>query len=227
VAALITARGGSKGLPGKNIRPLAGKPLIAHTIDTARAALLVDAVYLSSDDAEIIAVARTHGCDVPFTRPVHLASDEATSLDVVCDALERLPPHDVWVLLQPTSPLRTAADIDAVLEPVVAGRAPSCVAVRAAEEHPWLTFTASEEGRLRPFCALPGGASLRRQDLPPAFLINGAAYAFTPEGLIKDQAFVTENSAFHVMPPERSIDIDTLKDFEAAEKILMRPETRS
>jgi CMP-N,N'-diacetyllegionaminic acid synthase len=131
----------------------------------------------------------------------------------------------VWVLLQPTSPLRTAADIDAVVGPVVEGKAESSVAVRRADDHPFLCYARNVDGGLSPFCAHPVTRSLRRQDLPDAFVVNGAAYAFLPDWLRKSRHFVEEGSAFHVMPNERSIDIDTLQDWRAAEELLTTRET--
>src|SRR4051794_29098155 len=108
VLGLITARGGSKGLPRKNILLLAGKPLIAWSIAAGKASRFIDRVVLSSEDAEIIEVAKAHGCDVPFVRPSELSRDETPSLDPVLHALDQLPDFDWLVLLQPTSPLRTA-----------------------------------------------------------------------------------------------------------------------
>jgi CMP-N,N'-diacetyllegionaminic acid synthase len=218
VAALITARGGSKGIVGKNIYPLAGKPLIAHSILAAREATAVSNVYLSSDDAEIIAVAREYGCEVPFVRDAHLASDTATSIDVVLDALDRLPAHDIWVLLQPTSPLRTAHDIDSVIGIMTASGANSCVSVVETADHPWLVYKPADDGGLQPYCDIPGTASRRRQDLPRAYILNGAIYAFRPEWLMAEQKLVGDGTRFWPMPVERSVDIDEMDDVAAAEK---------
>jgi len=217
VAALITARGGSKGLPRKNILPLAGKPLIAYSIEASQSAHLIDSTYLSSDDPEIIAVAESLGCAVPFVRDAHLARDTTSSLDVVLDAFDRLPPHDIWVLLQPTSPLRTADDIDAVVALVSTGQALSAATVREANDHPFLCFSADGAGLLHPFCQNPPQSSMRRQDLPNAYMVNGSVYAFTPAWLKDRRKFVDSGSAFHVMSDERSIDIDTIEDFSKAE----------
>ena len=140
VLGLITARGGSKGVPGKNILPIGGKPLIAWTIDAARGSRYIDRLVLSSDDAAIIDVARRHGCEAPFVRDAELASDTASSIDVVVDAIKRLPGHDIVVLLQPTSPLRTAVDIDATLDRMLRSQAPACVTLRPATEHPYWSF---------------------------------------------------------------------------------------
>ena len=218
VAALITARGGSKGIIGKNIYPLAGKPLIAHSILAAREATAVSNVYLSSDDAEIIAVAREYGCQVPFVRDAYLASDTATSIDVVLDALNRLPAHDIWVLLQPTSPLRTAHDIDSVIGIMTATGIHSCVSVVETVDHPWLVYRPSEDGGLLPYCDMPGTVSRRRQDLPGAYILNGAIYAFRPDWVMAEQKLVGDGTRFWPMPSDRSVDIDEMDDIAAAEK---------
>lgn len=221
VLAVVTARGGSKGLPGKNLRPLGGRPLIAWTIAAAQAAAGVDRLILSSDDPDIMAVAGEAGCEVPFRRAPELSGDAAGSIEVVLDALDRVPGYDLVVLLQPTSPLRTAADIDGVLDRMTACSAPACVSVSEAPAHPWLVYGEGEDGRLNPFATVPAGASLRRQDLPPAWMLNGAVYAAEVDWLRRTRSFVRPGeTAIWPMPPERSIDIDTLEDFEAAERLL-------
>lgn len=219
VAALITARGGSKGLPGKNIRLLGGKPLIAHSIDVAIQSSMVDTVYLSTDSEEIADVARACNCEVPFLRAADLASDDSTSIDVVCDALERLPPHDIWLLLQPTSPLRTVEDLDGVVAMMKATGADSCVSVTEAQDHPWLTFAIGDDGAIIRFCKDVAARAVRRQDLPTAYVLNGAIYAFRPDWLRQGRTFVDARSLAWVMPAERSVDIDDLRDFERAEAL--------
>lgn len=217
VAALITARGGSKGLPGKNIRLLGGKPLIAHSIEVARQSTCVDEVYLSTDSTEIADVARSYGCEVPFLRAADLATDEATSIDVVCDALDRLPPYDIWLLLQPTSPLRTVEDLDGAIEILKKTGADSCVSVTEAHDHPWLTYSIGLDGAMTRFCADDAGRPARRQDLPPAYVLNGSIYIFRPDWLRQTRAFLDSSTLAWVMPVERSIDIDDIADFERAE----------
>lgn len=212
VLALITARGGSKGLPGKNVRPVRGRPLIDFTIAAAREATCVDLVVLSTDDDEIARVALACGCEVPFRRPAALASDEAKSMDVVMHALDQLPPHDVVVLLQPTSPAREAADIDACVQRLVDAQAPACVSVCPAQESPYWMFRLGEHARLTPLFDTP--AATRRQDLPPVFVLNGAVYAARTDALRRMGSFLGPETVAHVMPRERSIDIDTLEDFE-------------
>lgn len=214
VLALITARGGSKGVPGKNILPIGGKPLIHWTIDAARASRYIDRLILSSDDATIMAAAAAGGCEVPFRRDASLAGDGASSIDAVVDALERVPGYDIVVLLQPTSPLRSTADIDGVLERLESSGAPACVTVRAAEEHPYWTFYTDEQGCLAHYAQPLAGVPTRRQDLPKAWCLNGAVYAARTEFFLKFRSFLTAQTVCYQMPIERSLDIDTPADVE-------------
>ena len=177
ILAVIPARGGSKGVPGKNILPICGTPMIQWTINAARASQYIDRLVLSSDDDEIMAVAAAGGCEVPFRRDPSLAGDAASSIDVVVDVLERITGYDIIVLLQPTSPLRIASDIDGTVERLVSSNAPACVTVRVAEEHPFWTFGANEQGCLEHFVKQPAGIPMRRQNLPEAWCLNGAVYA--------------------------------------------------
>jgi CMP-N,N'-diacetyllegionaminic acid synthase len=214
VLALIPARGGSKGLPRKNIAPIFGKPLIQWTIDAARESNYIDRLILSSDDDEIIAVATAGGCEAPFKRDKTLADDKASSIDVVLDALKYVPGYDICVLLQPTSPLRSSRDIDGAIELLHSSGASSCVTVRAAEEHPYFTFYADENGYLVHFVKPAAGAPTRRQDLPKAWCLNGAVYAVCIQWFQKNSSFISADTVFYPMPAERSIDIDTPKDME-------------
>lgn len=219
VLAVITARGGSKGLPGKALLPLAGVPLIGWTIRAAQASQRIDRLILSSDDPEIIRVAQDQGCEAPFVRPETLATDTASSIDVVLDAVERVPGYDVVVLLQPTSPLRTTEDIDGTVD--LLGDRPSAVSVTPASIHPWLTYGSDEAGRLLPLMNVPDGVSLRRQDLPAAWSLNGAVYAAAVSWLKDSRSFVVGGqTGFWPMPPETSVDIDTREDFNEAQKII-------
>lgn len=218
VLAVITARGGSKGLPRKNVLPFRGKPLLQWTVEAAQASLHIDRLILSSDDAGIIALATGLGCEAPFTRSETLSGDEARSIDVVLDAVDRTPGFDLVVLLQPTSPLRLAADIDGTLEAMVLSGAASAVSVSAAPCHPWLIFDQDGSGRLVPYAAPPAGVGQRRQDLPPAWRLNGAVYVADVDWLRRERVFVKASDTVpYVMPAERSADIDTLEDLKSAE----------
>ncbi|OAN49287.1 acylneuraminate cytidylyltransferase [Paramagnetospirillum marisnigri] len=220
VLALITARGGSKGLPGKNIRPLGGKPLVAWTVEQARACPLVDRVVISSDDPEIILAAQAAGCEAPFIRPAELASDTASSADVAIHALDALgQDFDILVLLQPTSPLRESADIDACIRKLVDHpEAPSVVSVTESSKSPWWMQTMDDGGRLSPL--MPDANAARRQDQPRVFVPNGAVYVVRVAWLRQRRAFLGEGSLGHEMPADRSVDIDSLLDFRIAEAIL-------
>jgi len=224
VLALVIARGGSKGVPGKNIARLGGKPLIAWSIEAARASRYVDRVVLSTEDPEIAEVACQYGCDVPFRRDPSLATDTASSMDVVMDALSRVQRPGVVVLLQPTSPLRTASDIDAGLELLERSHADACVAVAEAQDHPFLVFRASATGELSPY--VEGDLPTRRQEFPSAWVLNGAFYAAPIETLERDRSFTAGRVVGLPMSREASIDIDELDDFETAERALMARSVR-
>lgn len=213
---LIPARSGSKGLLGKNIRPLGGKPLIAWTVSAARQSSGIDRLIVSTDGPEIAAVAREYGCEVPFIRPAHLALDETPVIDVVLHALEKVgPSYEFVALLQPTSPFRTALDIDACLQACREG-APSCVSVVQSSDSPFWMYTRSTTGELLPVADL-AKVPTRRQDLPIAYLLNGAVYVARVDWLREHRSFIGPGVRGYVMPEPRSVDIDSLADFEAAE----------
>ena len=217
VLALIPARGGSKGLPGKNILQMGGRPLLAWSVDAARGSRCIDRVVLSSEDEVIMAAARACGCEVPFRRPAALASDTAPSIDVVLHALDTLPGYDVVVLLQPTSPLRTASDIDAACERFATSGAPACVSVSRVEQSPYWMYHLGENHALLPIVEAPSEVT-RRQDLPDVYTLNGAIYIADAAWLRQTRTFLTRDTVGHVMPVERSLDIDTAADFEAFRK---------
>lgn len=227
VLGLIPARGGSKGVPGKNIFPICGKPLLQWTAEAALQSRYLDRLILSSDDPAIIDVALACGCEVPFQREAALASDNASSIDVIVDALVRVPGFDIVVLLQPTSPLRQAVDIDGALELLNSYDAPACVTIRPAQDHPFLVFHDSARGTLLPYASPPGGQSLRRQDLPPAWCLNGAVFIARVDWFLCQRSFLSEQTIGYPMPLERSLDIDTLADIEHFASIIKRMQSYS
>ncbi|RTL56014.1 MAG: acylneuraminate cytidylyltransferase family protein [Rhodocyclaceae bacterium] len=218
VLAIITARGGSKGVPRKNIRMVGGKPLIAHTVEAALAAACVDRVILSTDDSEIAEAAARFGCEVPFMRDPALATDTATSADVIIDALARCPGYDYFVLLQPTSPLRTAADIDACAEACLAAGASACVSVREVSESPFWMYRLGADRTLAPI--LPPVTATRRQDLETIYALNGAVYFADCAWYIAHRTFLNPSTIAHVMPADRSVDLDTEADFAHLELLI-------
>jgi N-acylneuraminate cytidylyltransferase len=219
--AIIPARGGSKGLPGKNIRPLRGKPLIGWSLDAAWSSRYVSEIVVSSDDPEILSVAQGLGDHVSLVRPAELARDDSSSIDVVLQVLDTLPDYDWVVLLQPTSPLRTAADIDAALEQCWATGAPACVSVSVSVDSPWWMFGINAQGRLHAFLP-PEQRPMRRQDLPELYSLNGAVYVARVDWLRQTRSFLGEETVAAVMPTERAVDIDTLHDFHLAECLMGR-----
>ncbi len=213
VLAIIPARGGSKGVPRKNIRQVAGKPLIAWTIEEARKSKYIDRLICSSDDPEIIGIAENWGCEAPFVRPDELARDETPGIAPVLHALEALPGFGMVVLLQTTSPLRSVADIDGCIEQCVAGGADACVTVTEAGQSPYWMYTLREDGAMQ--ALIPAGRPVaRRQDLPKAFLLNGAVYVANSAWLRRHKTFVGDGTLGFIMPQERSLDIDTELDLQ-------------
>lgn len=218
--AVVPARGGSKGVPRKNVRVVGGLPLIAWTLKAAGESRFVDATIVSTDDDQIATVARAHGGNVPFMRPAALASDQAPTIDVVLDTLQRCPGYQWVLLLQPTSPLRQAADIDAAIERCLAAHAPSCVSVCAAQESPYWMYTVAANGQMQALMAQT--AHTRRQDLPPVYSLNGAIYLARVDWLLRERAFVRAETVAYEMPIERSLDIDTESDLLQLQTLLGR-----
>lgn len=216
---IVPARGGSKGIPRKNLRTLAGRPLLGWTALAAGGAATLDRVVLSSDDEEILAMGRSVGLDTPFVRPAELARDETPGIDPVFHALDTLEAmgdvYDRVVLLQPTSPLRTAAHIDAAVRLAETSGSPSVVSVYPSPKPPqWLFRLGSDQRLARWFDeALPD----RRQDAAPAYVLNGAIYVADVAWLRESRSFLTEVTVGYVMPAEASIDIDTPLDMVIAE----------
>ena len=219
VLAVIPARGGSKGIPRKNIRDVAGRPLIAWTVCAARGSRYVDRLILSSEDPEIIAVAKREGCEAPFVRPAALATDDSPGIAPVLHALESIPGFDYVVLLQPTSPLRLAEDIDGCIAACHLREAPSCVSVSEPAHHPYWTFSLDAAGALKPLFENPPS---RRQDLPLVYAVNGAVYVAEVGALLQSGDFLQPGVVPYVMPPLRALDIDTPADLELAECLLGR-----
>jgi len=217
VLALITARGGSKGVPRKNVRLVWGRPLITWTIAAAKKSALIDRLVLSTDDAEIAAVARAHGCEVPFMRPAELATDNAASLEVVRHAVTAVGMHfDYILLLQPTSPLRTSADIDACITMCVERRATSCVSVCEVDKTPYWMFTLTSQQQLVPL--LPAASVPQsRQAAPKVFVLNGAVFVARTDHIMAGGTFIADDTVAYEMRRERSIDLDTEEDFAMLE----------
>lgn len=219
--ALIPARGGSKGLPGKNIRPLCAKPLIAYTIEAARSAASVDRVIVTTDSPEIAAIAREYGAEVPFLRPAALAGDTSSAVDVYLHAVEYLMAEgretiDKFLVLLPTVPLRSAADIDGAVQLLREKNATTVLSVKEAAV-PLQWYLELSEQRIVP----PAAAVMKnRQDQKEYCIPNGAVYVLDYAYLKEHRSYYSDRTFAYQMPPERSVDIDALFDFELAEFIL-------
>ena len=226
ILAIIPARGGSKRLPRKNVLSLGGKPLIAWSIEAGIQSDYIDKVVVSTEDDEIAAVARKYGAEVPFMRSVDLATDEAASIDVVLEVISRLENdnkyYDLVVLLQPTSPLRLAEDIDNAVEQLERRNDSAVVSLCKAEHSPLWTNTLSEDGSMSGFIS-EDLMNSRSQDLVDYYRLNGAIYVLSIEvlrSMEKPSFFPKEKISAYVMPQERSVDIDSKMDFMQAQLVL-------
>lgn len=227
ILAVVTARGGSKGLPGKNKKELAGKPLIAYTINAALSVMdLITDLIVSTDDPEIAEISRSGGASVPFMRPDHLSDDTASSLAVLEHATlfmeEQTGLGYDWILtLQPTSPLRNADDLRGLIEATVSdAEATSGLCIYETPAYHPLKMKTIDNGYLKPFMT-KAADGIRRQDLsPPAYRSNGAGYLTKRDTLMIEKSLFGPKTVPYVMPNERSVDIDTGLDFKLAELIM-------
>lgn len=230
ILGLIPARGGSKGLPRKNIKPLLGKPLMAWTIEQALLSRYLDTVIVSTEDDEIAVIAKRYGAEVPFERPGEFATDEASGLDVVFHAMEALERgghvYDILVDLQPTSPLRLAEDIDRSIELLLkTENAGAVVSVCRAAHHPYLANTLPEDGCMKDFLR-EGMKNRNRQNLPVHYRANGALFVSFSDYLREQGDFFGERTYAYIMPEERSVDVDSILDLYLAEALLRMRESR-
>ena len=218
VLGLIPARGGSKGLPRKNIRDLAGKPLIAWTIEAALESQCLSTVVVSTEDHEIATIAKSFGAVVPFMRPSELSQDESLRNDVINHALNQLPGYDYIVLLQPTSPLRIGEDIDAAFEFFLKSNEMSCVSVVSQHPTPEWMFKMDSSKKLIPL--QPSTKITNRQSMPYYYSLNGAIYITNCEYFLcskESDPFIGKGAVGYVMSKWSSLDIDDEEDWGMAE----------
>jgi CMP-N,N'-diacetyllegionaminic acid synthase len=223
ILATICARGGSKGVPGKNVRPLAGKPLIVHSIEAAEKCRLIDKIIVSTDSPQIADIARAAGAEVPFMRPPELATDTAPKLAVIKHAVRFLEAEqsyrpDIIVDLDPTSPLRTVKDIEACIRLVRDGGADNVFSVIPAHRNPYFNMVEVVGGRVQ-LAKCPASPLARRQDAPPVYDMNASIYVWKREALLDNDSLFLERTRIYEMP-EWARDIDGEIDFKFAEFIL-------
>ena len=223
--AFIFARGGSKGLPGKNVRPLAGKPLIAWSIDHARAVQRIERVIVSTDSEEIADVAREHGAEVPFMRPKELACDTSPewlawrhALNYLLETEGNLP--DVMVSIPTTAPLRLPLDIEACLDEYEKGGADTVITVTDAHRSPYFNMVKENDDGMVGLVIPPLAAITRRQDAPTVYDMATVGYVMDPMFVMLHESFFEGRVRAERVPAERAIDIDTLLDFQMAESLL-------
>ncbi len=227
ICAWIFARGGSKGLPGKNILPLMGKPLIAYSIETAKKSHYIDNVFVSTDDPEIAAVARKYGAVVPFMRPAELCGDTSSERMAWQHAVQwmrdqnEFPVMDILVSLPATSPLRTVEEVDQAIELFLCGQSDTVITVVPSSRHPAFNMVYMDNDR---YCDI----ILRnyeewvpnRQSYPTAYNIAGSVYVSSADYIMASDSYLKGRVQAVVVPEEHAIDIDTLLDFKLAETML-------
>jgi CMP-N-acetylneuraminic acid synthetase len=226
-AAFVFARGGSKGLPGKNIKPFNGKPLIAWSIESALASAHIDTVYVSTDSPDIAEVARQYGAEVPFIRPAELAGDTSAewlawrhALNFLAENGGRCP--DVMVSLPATAPLRSVADIDRCIE-LFNNTHPDCViTVTAAHHNPYFNMVRKLPDGTVDLCISGEGKINRRQDVPEIYDITTVAYVVDTRYVMTRDSLFEGTVRMVEVPAERGIDIDTPLDFAIAEYLAKR-----
>lgn len=223
ILAIIPARGGSKGVPRKNIREINGKPLIAYTIEAAKKSCYINRVIVSTDDKEIAQIGKGYGAEVPFLRPLELASDTSPSIDTVIHAIEWMKENenyrpDYICLLQCTTPLKTEEHIDGAVQKLIDTGMDGVVSVCEVESHPyWMRVF---NGNSLECFIKQESLTLRRQDLPKVYEFNGAIWVLKTSAVLKEKSMIVENQTGYIMSIEDSIDIDTELDFKYAEMLI-------
>ncbi len=226
VLAIIPARGGSKGIPDKNLKILGDKPLIAWTIQSALKSSYIDQVIVSTDSDRIAEVAREYGAEVPFKRPDEFASDTATASDVITHAITHFEKtangYDWFVYLQPTSPFRTTEQIDLAIAALSRdSNAETVVSVREVTEQPMWMKTVSPDGYLNSLLEAES-EHIPRQGLGIVYILNGAIFVSTCSGYVKNHSFYFGNTLPYIMNLSSSVDIDTPEDWQTAETLLQK-----
>ncbi len=223
IMSLIPARGGSKGIPDKNIADLAGKPLIAWTIEASLGSKNIQRTIVTTDSEKIAGVSRKYGAEVPFLRPSEISGDHSPVIPSIHHAFKWLAENedyrpDYMVLLQPTSPLRNSRDIDEAFEILYSKKADSVISVGEASPHPYLMKEITPDGRLKNFVADP--ESKPRQTFPPVYFLNGAIYIVSVEMILNKNTFYSDKTYAYVMSQQKSVDVDSEIDLVIVSKIM-------
>jgi CMP-N-acetylneuraminic acid synthetase len=224
VLAVIPARGGSRGVPKKNIRPVKGKPLIIYTIEVAKRCEVITDLVVSTDDPEIRKISTNNGVEVPFIRPADLATDTALAIPTIQHSVRMMEKkkktvYDIVVMLQPTSPLRSVNDISESLQLLLDSDADGIISVVQVNNFHPMKMKKIIEGFLVNY-EKPPVENPPRQLLPPVYIVNGAIYATKRDTLMKNDSFIGKKCLPYIMPEERSVNIDSILDFKLIENII-------
>jgi len=218
IVCIIPARGGSKGLPGKNIKMFLDMPLIAHTIEQAKISGLIDRVIVSTDDKKIANISKKYGAEVPFVRPKFLAQDKSSTMDVLLHAIEWLKKDDysfdILVLLHATAPMRSVKDINNSIKLLFNKKVSNVFSVTKAHRNPYFNMVEVNQGRVK---LVKRGRFTSRQEAPKVYDMNASIYVWWKDVFKNKKKIFLRNSRVYVMPKERSIDIDDELDFRIAE----------
>lgn len=223
IVGMIFARGGSKGVPKKNIRLLGGKPLIAHAIQTAKSSTLIDRVIVSTDNHEIANIAAAYGAEIPFMRPPELARDDSPELMAWRHAIEMVDAAaigkkiDVFVCIPPTSPFRSVDDVDSCIKTLLESDADIVVTVKASDRNPYFNMVTIDDSGCAQLVMKAPKPFHRRQDAPAIYDVTTVAYAARPEYVLQANSLFSGRTKAVVVPAERALDIDTEIDFVMAE----------
>ena len=218
--AIIPAREGSKGIPGKNLKLLCGKPLIQWTIEIAIKSPFIDKIIVSTESVQIAKIAKDLGAEVPFLRPKNLAEDSSKIIDVIIYYLKKLPKIDNFILMQPTSPIRELIDIKNLVDLEKRYKTHSVATVVEHKKHPYLMYSITNDMKLKAY--LECSNSSNRQSYPNVYLLNGSLYLSKRSFILENKTLVNENTIASIMPPDRSIDIDNMQDWQQAASIIKR-----
>ncbi|MBR2123721.1 MAG: acylneuraminate cytidylyltransferase family protein [Acetobacter sp.] len=221
ILAIIPARGGSKGIPRKNIKEFLGKPLIAWTIMEAKKSQYINKCVVSTEDVEIKQVAEKWGGEV-LERPMNLALDNTPGVESVIHAIEAFPNYDYVVLLQPTSPLRTVNDIDGCIKYTIDHNAINCVSVTISMISPYWMYSKKEDSFMQALLPIDKKLWYQRQKLPTVYQLNGAIYIVTPDFVKREKTLVGNHFLGYEMPKDRSYDIDDPEDFVLCEYLMSK-----
>ena len=226
VLGVVPARGGSKGVPGKNIRPVLGKPLIAYAIECGLESPSVDHLIVTTDSPQIASIAREYGADVPFMRPAELSADTTPMLPVLLHAITEAEGHynekvDAIVLLDPTGPLRAVDDVEQCIKLLRDSSCDAVVSGNTAHRNPYFNMAVQNNGyvRLMAQASEPVG---RRQDCPVVYDLNTVVWVYSRRAIMEERARIPERTLLYLVSPERAIDIDTDLDFEILEFLMSR-----